>query len=424
MDKLTKAYERGRLSGVRASKDLAKRVNDAIAGWKTEFPSSAKLDLAQELIALDKARLNATPSLVKFPETRGWADIIAARRKGFQDATGVDALGLAYFFNAAWFVMCRLMTRHLGAFTPTSNCTAVFIRDSREGGPLYGRNWDMPNIPGLDLQPPRRGPDGVRRLWSKGVSCGTMCDEEPTEIFPINAWEVLPEDCRKLPDVVAFLTRYVEFWSPHNGVIVDEDLNSVAFEKSTCRVGWRYSPDGSACVTACAQIIPEMKAHRDACHAKSLKARNFDHTSPDWHYWTGCEKRYHRLMKLVSEIAGSNPSLEDLGRIMTDHAVPYPDRVCISGGSCHPDIPVEVTEWTMRSRAAVLHGPNRRTLFWRVEGKQPCYENPPFLIPGDGVAVKDEWREGTRPIPPITTPDDALEDYRQYEFDYPMTYPN
>ena len=77
----------------------------------------------------------------------------------------------------------------------------------------------------------------------------------------------------------------------------------------------------------------------------------------------------------------------------------------------------------MRSRAAVLHGPNRRTLFYRVEGQQACYDNPPFLVPGDGVTVKDEWRNGTRPVPPATGPDDELEKYRQYEFDHPFEYP-
>jgi hypothetical protein len=297
------------------------------------------------------------------------------------------------------------------------------MRESKEGGPLYGRNWDVTNDPSFDTKPPRLGPDGKRRLWTKGVSCATLCDDEPEQTFPLNAWQVLPEDCRKLPDVVDFLTRYADWWGPGNGVLVDEDLNCVAYEKANCKVGWRYSNDGTAAVTACAQIIPEIKAHRDRCHAHSLEIRGYDETSPDFKYWAGAEKRYHRLLKLVKEAAARGPTLADMAAIVTDHAVPYPDRVCIAGESCDPSITSDVAEWTMRSRAAVLEGPNRRTLFYRVEGKKPCYESPPFLVPGEGVEVKAEWRKGTRPLPPADGPDDELEAYRQYEFDYPDTYP-
>lgn len=421
----SQAYERGFASGRRARGAIAQRIASTFESWRVGNPASAHLDYAQELIALDKERLDAKPSLAKFPETQGWADLVLAERRGFQDASGAGKLELAFHFNAHYFMWYRLNTRYVGSPVGTSQCTAVFIRDSSEGGPLYGRNWDMPNVPGLDLRVPRYGPDGVPRLWCKGVSCATLCDEEPTEVFPINAWRVLPDDCRKLPDVVEFLTRYVEFWFPHNGVIVDEDLNCVAFEKSNCRIGWRYTDNGTAAVTACAQLIPEMREHRERCHRTSLAKRGMDESSPDWLYWSGAEKRYRRLLALVAEAAKipGGPSLNDLASIMTDHAVPYPDCVCIAGQSPHPDLDPSGAEWTMRSRSVVLSGPNRRTLFWRVEGNQPCYANPPFLILGEGVTMRREWQAGTRTPPPADGPDDEFEPYRQFEFDYPERYP-
>lgn len=176
-------------------------------------------------------------------------------------------------------------------------------------------------------------------------------------------------------------------------------------------------------MTACAQIIPEMKAHRERCHRRSLDLRGYDESSPDWKYWSGAETRYHRLLGLVKEAAQRGPTLDDMAKIVTDHAVPYPERICLAGESCHPDFQPGSGEWTMRSRAAVLSGPNRRTLFWRVEGSTPCYANPPFLVPGEGVTVKPEWQEGTRNLPPAVGPDDDLEMYRQYEFDFPNHYP-
>ena len=417
------AYRQGFASGKRNAKSIRRQMETTLQGWRAGFPATADINLEQEILRLDAERIGNPPSLARFPETKGWPDIIRARRQGFRDGAGCSDAEVAFHFNAYYFTFCRLYTRYLGSAPNTGNCTAVFMRDSREGGPLYGRNWDMPNAAGLDLQPPRRGPDGVARLWCKGVSCATMCDEEPTELFPVNAWELLPEDCRKLQDVVAFLERYVEFWMPHNGIIVDEELECVAYEKTNCRIGWRYSDDGTAAVTACAQIIPEMKAHREYCHRRSLELRGYDESSPDWKYWSGAEARYHRLLGLVKEAAQRGPTLDDMANIVTDHAVPYPERICLAGESCHPDFQPGSGEWTMRSRAAVLSGPNRRTLFWRVEGSTPCYANPPFLIPGEGVAVKPEWQEGTRNPPPAVGPDDDMEMYRQYEFDFPNHYP-
>lgn len=420
---ITEAFQRGFISGRRARNTLRAQMDSTFAGWRTNHPASAHLDYAQELFKLDRQRMDSPPSLAKFPETKGWPDIVVAERKGFQEGSGCEPVELAFHYTWFYFMQNRLNTRYIGRPMGTGNCTAVFIRESREGGPLYGRNWDVTNRPESDLQPPRHGPDGKRRFWVKGVSCATMCDEEPEELFPVNVWEILPEDHRRIPEVVELLNRYADFWSCCNGIIVDEDLSCVAFEKANRRVGWRYSHDGTAAVTACARVTPEMNEHQTRCHRRSLELRGYDKGSPDWKYWTGAEARYHRLLKLVGDAAKNGPTVRDLGEIVTDHAVPYPERVCLAGETCHPLLHAEDAEWTMRSRAVVLHGPNRRTLFWRVEGQKACYDNPPFLIPGEGVEVKSEWTKGTRSIPRAQGPDDEMERYRQYEFDYPDYYP-
>lgn len=413
------AYQRGLKAGRIARPDIRRTMEDMSLWLRKAYPAAAHLDHMQEILKLDRERIGSEPSLSRYPETRGLADLVSAERRGFQEGCGCGDLETAYHYTWHFYTRVRLNTRYIGSPAGTNNCTAVFIRDSKEGGPLYGRNWDVPHSAHADLQPPRRGPDGKRRLFCKGVSCATMCDEEPREIFPVDVWGVMPDDCRKLPDVVEFLRRYTEFWGGQNGVLVDEDLDSVAYEKSNCRMALRYSEDGTAAVTGCAQLIPEMERFRDQCHRRSLDLRRFDENSADWLYWKAAESRYRRLLKLVKEANQGGAMLEDMTTIVTDHAVPHPDHVCVSGESCHPDFAQGSMEWTMRSRAAVLHGPNRRTLFWRVEGRQACYENPPFLILGDGVKMKPEWQKGTRPPPPrpASEPDDLQEDYRQYEFD-------
>src|SRR5262249_16340019 len=81
------------------------------------------------------------------------------------------------------------------------------------------------------------------------------------------------------------------------------------------------------------------------------------------------------------------------------HAVPYPARVCIAGES--PLGKPHEVEWTMCSHSEVLEGPNRRILFYTVEGDKPCYETPPYLVPGEAVELKHEWKKNTRPLPPV-----------------------
>jgi len=399
-------------------------MESTFQGWRAGFPGSAPLDYAQEILKLDRQRLDSLPSLARFPEPRGWPDLVLAERQGFRDGSGGGPVEEAFRYSSFYYQVCRLYTRYVGSPLGTDRCTTVFIRDSKEGGPLYGRNCDSAYSPGIDTRPPKRGPDGVRRLWCKGVSCWLFCDEEPKEIFPIEAWRVLPDDCRKLPDVVEFVTRYAEFWWAGNGIIVDEDLNCVAYEKTNCRIAWRYTADGTAAVTSCAQLIPEMHAYREQCLQRSLERRGYrDDNLPDRKFWDGSEARYRQLLPLVREVARNGPTLEDLGAIMTSHDGPPAARLGRAGESCHPSIPAGAGTWTLRSRVAVLHGPNRRTLFWPIDHPQPCYAKPPYLVLGEGVTMKAEWAKNTRPVPPATGPDDELEAYRQYEFDYPDTYP-
>ena len=402
MSKLTDSYERGLKAGKAAKADLKKWM-DFTADWaQKSYPASSHLDYWEEVLKFDRERMQTPPNLTKFPETKGWPDLVVQERNGFQEGSGCGPRELAYHFS--WFFYCnrRLNTRYVGQNLRANHCTGVYIRDSKEGGPLYGRNLDDIRRPGLEnFQPPSKGPDGKRGVLTDGVSSAVLCDEEPQEIFPVDVWKIMPKDCKKVTDKVEFLKRYADFWGPQNGIIVDEEQNAVAFEKSNCRMGVRYSNDGTAAVTACSYLIPEMKAFKEKCSRRSLELRGWTEDSPDWVYWKGCDARYERLLKLTAEASKRGATLEDMADIVTDHAVPFPDRICLAGQKSHrsdSDDP-NWRNWTLVSQASVLEGPNRRTLFWRVEGNTPCYENPPFLIPGKGAKAKPEWKRGARPLP-------------------------
>lgn len=119
-------------------------------------------------------------------------------------------------------------------------------------------------------------------MWTD--SGAVLCDEEPEDIFPVNVWELMPPDCKKVAAIVEFLRRYCAFWGPNTSIIVDEEKNVVVIEKSNCRMGVRACADGVAVITDCSYLIPEMKAFRDERHRFSLKLRGWNENSSDWVY--------------------------------------------------------------------------------------------------------------------------------------------
>src|ERR1051325_2470948 len=146
---LAESYEAGRAAGKAARDNLKQEIEAGFRSALGSFPASAGLDYANELVKLDRQRTESAPSLTHFPETKGLPDILAAERKGFLDGCGGGPLELAFHYTWRFFQTRRLQTRYIGKGTkaPKAECTAVFIPNSTEGGPLFGRNWDEPNRP-------------------------------------------------------------------------------------------------------------------------------------------------------------------------------------------------------------------------------------------------------------------------------------
>ncbi|MCM8817397.1 MAG: hypothetical protein NC913_07820, partial [Candidatus Omnitrophica bacterium] len=265
---------------------------------------------------------------------------------------------------------------------------------------MAGQNLDDIVRPFQKFNPPEKGPSGkpFTKITAVGsASSAVLCDEEPENIFPVDVFEIMPEDIKNLKDFVDFLFRYREFWGPGNIVFADEQFNSVAIEKSNCRMGVRWPKNGASAVTACAYLTPEMNAFKKERDKISFEMRGFDPVdNPDYVFWDGCERRYRRLLQLVEQEASKTPTLEGLVGIMLDHQVPFPDRICLAGEKGHR-LDWEAN-WTLTSSSSVLFGPTRRTLWWRKEGNKPIYETKPFLILGEGVEMRKEWEKDVRQV--------------------------
>lgn len=405
---LNVAYARGLAAGKMAMQTSLDLYMASFGDFfKLNYPAAAHLDLLQEILALDRERLASPPDPYKYPETKGLPDVVREERRGFRDATGYGEMETAFHYSWHFYITRRIQTRYIGVAPPASECSAAYIRNSTEGGPLYGRNWDT----GLNewtyrlLEPPREAADGKRVMWAKGVSFSIFLDEEPEELFPVDPWALLPTDCTAhVEDAVEFLTRYRDFWGPVNLILVDTHHDAVAIEKANVRLGVRHADDGAAAVSALACLHPAMKAYKEERDRLSIERRGWTTDEAlDWKVWRGKDARYARLDALVAAASRRGASLQDMADIMTDHELPWPARVAEAGHSFQ-NLPPEQGEWTSCSHSEVLEGPNRRMLFYRVEDLTPCYARPPFLIPGVGVTIRPEWLPDTRPLPPPAGP--------------------
>jgi hypothetical protein len=406
MQTRSEAYARGVASGKMALElDLLAQIESDIEGMHSAYPLTAELDILQEVYRLDCERVANPPDSYKYPETKGLADLVWEERRGFQDTTGCSDMQMAFHYSSYYYYSRRINTRYIGTRQPMAECSAAFLPNSTEGGPLYGRNWDilLNEWARRLMEPPREAADGSRVLWTKGVSCSVMLDDEPDEIFPVDPFELMPADCTGSARAAAeFLYRYRDFWGPTNCIVVDTNHDSVAIEKANVRMGIRPSVNGASAVTALAFLDPEMKAFKLDRDKASIARRGWTlDEAPDWKYWRGCDQRYERLVSLVNAASERPASLQDMADIMTDHAVPYPARVCIAGQSCIEGFGPDQTEWTGVSHSEVLEGPNRRILFYTVEDNKPCYDTPPYLVLGEGVEMKPEWQANARPLPAV-----------------------
>jgi hypothetical protein len=411
MSNITQAYDRGLDAGRKYAPNLDTLIKEGFAFMYNQYPmlKGLGLDLAHEIVAFDNQRMASPPDPIKYPEARDVPDMVIQERKGFTDGAkaaglAVTPLHIAYYYSWHFYYSRRINTRYVGLSPAKNECSAVYMADSAEGGPLYGRNWDVSRTPWAwsFIEPPRVGADGSKKMMMKGVSCSVFLDDEPQDLFPVDVFAIMPQDCKHVNDAVEFLTRYKDFWGPGNQFLADADHNSVAIEKANCKIGVRPSVNGVSAVGAVSFMIPHMREFKRERGLLSIKRRGWTtDNAPDWKYWQGADARYERILFLAEKLGklGKAATLQDMANLMTDHDVPYPARVCIAGEG---DIGTpEQQEWTLCSHSEVLEGPNRRILFYTVEGDKPCYETPPYLVPGEGVAIKDAWKTNTRPLPAV-----------------------
>src|SRR5690606_26927385 len=110
----------------------------------------------------------------------------------------------------------------------TERCRVVHIAET-DRGELHMKNVDDP---ATYWRPQPLGASDPRTTFTRqkvvldGVGSGLHIDDEPDEIFPLNAREMVFHYAEDVPGSVDFLTRYKLFWGGQNVVLFDDQKRS------------------------------------------------------------------------------------------------------------------------------------------------------------------------------------------------------
>ncbi len=399
----------GRAAGAKASKPQSDAAIKAqFAEWRILYPTFEE-DLAQALVKYDADRLACTPDYTLFPELRGHADLLQAEREGFKEASGLGDLQTAHHYSAFFFQTRFLETNHLGRWDhlTATGCTNVYIPGGSEGVTIS----DNRDIALLDDMTPlatlvpdfifeRNKPDSI--YWVQGgVSSAVVLDDAPKCTFPADPFTyqyLLPKDFFDNIDVmISFLERFNEFWGPGNKILVDTKGRAAISEKTNTRVAHRKAgPNGEAAITACAYLDENLHAFQlERCKRAAAIKGESEADSLEINYHGGSRLRYRRLTELTRKAAQGKPNIWDALDIAADHAVPYPDRICLAGEARGTSVRNPKENWSVTQHAAILTGPNRRALYRSVQSRQnpkPVYEYTPRLLLAPGVKMQPQWQ--------------------------------
>ena len=264
-------------------------------------------------------RLDAAPSLQKFPELRGMRELIEAEWRGVRDG--------AHLSDAQWASHCGanyFYHRFVCNGEAMTGCSYVYFPRS-EAGPLLGNNLDS------TADEPLRAPSwpaiSEHLIWGP-VSSGVPGDEISPEIFPVPVMKLMARYCRSTPEAVEMLERYKDFWGPCNALLIDADSNVAMIEKTARRIAVRYSEDGFGFITAMAQEDASLKSFVQERREKFLQTLKPVEREETVKYWAAQNQR-HALMQELLDDARQNPNAEAMRELMQFRCS---TRGCVAAG--------------------------------------------------------------------------------------------
>jgi hypothetical protein len=352
---------------------LAKQI-----GWPAE-------KLIAKATAFDRERLDSVPSLTRYPELRDHPDRIVSEDRGMRDA-GLTQETIALHRSLDFYTRTRLyeeIGRAVYVEVGMEECRILYVPDS-EIGPIHAKNVDGP-LPGNGTpQPPV--PRGTPWFWNHpivldGVGSGLHIDEIPPEIFPVNMYDLCYENCTTFSEATNLLTNYNVFWGGGNLLVHDYKGNSVAFEKTQCRIGTRGpNRNGVTFTSGMGALDPDIREHQQRMRQKYLDQVGDDWNGPEGCFWRMSDETYKNMERYVEQLP-ARPTLDQVNGLMERRDPDGP--LCYTGEQSHPRQPAGC--WSVEMRLFIIN--ERKCIRRQVrDGKPACLDTPEVIEYGPPIA--------------------------------------
>jgi hypothetical protein len=340
-----------------------------LAHLEEVLPDVSVAERGRRLVEFHRQRLEAVPSLIKYPELRGMRELVSSEQRGIQDGADFDETQLAAYCSGLIYAHRLLHVLHVNPSlhsTGAAHCSYIFFPTS-DHGPLLANNLDSRPT---ELFGPPCWPAISEHLIFGDVSSGIFLDELSPEIFPAPVTKLVARYCRTTREAVEMLSRYGHFWGPWNRIVIDQDHMVAMIEKSACRMGVRYSTDGFGYITAMSALEPSMQAYLSDRRTASLVSRGLPTHCADTRYWNECDRR-NRLLSQLLDKARKTPTLEMIRRII-QFRDPQQGHVCYNGEVFHLGDPP--AEHTLRTIIWQLR--EHKAMWWAWKDGTPSFLNP------------------------------------------------
>lgn len=352
-------------------------LNHAFEHIAENAPQVKRADLMRGLTAFHRERMERIPSAATYPESKPWVDHVLAVDREVRKLANLTDDDMAVLRSLSLYVSFRALKQAAAAFTPTpardENCRVAYLPDS-DRGEVTIKNVDNP----LTGWTPRPAPDHLAALKAaplryEGVGSGLHIDDEPDELFPLPAVDMLPHYAADVPGAVEFLTRYGAFWGRRNLLLHDRQKRSVAIEKCSFKyIDVFYpGPDGRSRISGmtCRSATTVLGRHQHAMRLGYLKLFNLSLDGTDMAFWKAARGLDEKLAVALDGL-GPRARCEDLFRLFTTR---YPDGLNKYGLKPHPD--TKVIGYTLVTHATLFT--EGMYLRWQRSGDGKSYPAEP-----------------------------------------------
>ncbi|MEO6909166.1 MAG: hypothetical protein ABI210_14875, partial [Abditibacteriaceae bacterium] len=335
-------------------------------------------EVVSRVLAFHRERLDAVPDLTMYPELKGYRDRLVAQERGMNDA-GVEDNLIALSQSLNFWRSTRLLQETGIAYYAQAmpeKCRILYMADSDRGA-LHLKNVDDPLTywtPAPPVAPNTPWPY-THPLFFDGVGSGLHIDEIPPEIFPVDVRPLCQEHCTTVKEAEEFMVRYNYFWSGQNLLIHDNKGNSVAFEKTSCRVGVRGPNEkGINFINGMTAVDPEISAFQKQQRQKYLDQIGIQwNDSPDGRYFDFSENKMNNMIRYVKELS-LNPTWDNAKQLMEQRDSSGP--MCQMGERLHHDQPA--LEYTLQM--LIFEWDNKRMHLRQWRKDVPVYLDTPEIV--------------------------------------------